>query len=221
MTQDNRDKIEAVIWDFGGVITSSPFEAFNQYEDRNGLPKDFIRSINARDPDHNAWAQFERNEISADEFDLLFAREAANLGHQVPGRDILACLAGTIRPEMVAVLKGLKARGYKIACITNNVQSGSGAGMARSASVAAEIESVLELFDDVIESSKVGVRKPDPKIYLMACAHINIEPSAAVFLDDLGINLKPARQLGMQTIKVLNAAQAIRDLTALLGHDLP
>jgi putative hydrolase of the HAD superfamily len=220
MTQTNNKTITAVIWDFGGVITSSPFEAFNGYEESHGLPRDFIRSINTRNPDDNAWAQFERNEITPDDFDALFAAEAAALGHYVPGRDILACLAGSIRPEMVAVLNNLKTRGYKIACITNNVQSGSGAGMARSASAATEIEAVMALFDHVIESSKVGIRKPDPEIYRMVCAAINVEPAQAVFLDDLGINLKPARQLGMATIKVLNANQAITDLEAILGHTL-
>lgn len=220
MTQTNSTTITAVIWDFGGVITSSPFEAFNRYEESHGLPQDFIRSINARNPDHNAWAQFERNEITPDDFDALFAAEAAALGHHVPGRDILACLAGSIRPEMVAVLNNLKTRGYKIACITNNVQSGNGAGMARSASAATEIEAIMALFDHVIESSKVGIRKPDPEIYRMACAAINVEPTQAVFLDDLGINLKPARQLGMATIKVQNANQAITDLEAILGHPL-
>jgi putative hydrolase of the HAD superfamily len=221
MTQTNAGNIKAVIWDFGGVITSSPFEAFNRYEESHDLPKDFIRSINARDPDRNAWAQFERNEISPAEFDTLFASEAAALGHSVPGRDILACLAGNIRPEMVAVLNGLKSRGYKIACITNNVQTGSGAGMARTETAATEIAAIMALFDHVIESSKVGIRKPDPEIYRMACAAIAVDPAQAVFLDDLGINLKPARQLGMQTIKVLSAAQAISDLEAILGHTLP
>ena len=111
--------IKAVIWDFGGVITSSPFDAFNRYEKDNGLPKDFVRQINATNPDTNAWAQFERNEIDAQAFDIAFAKEASAQGHDVPGRDILACLAGDIRPEMVEVLKGLKQRGYKIGCITN------------------------------------------------------------------------------------------------------
>jgi putative hydrolase of the HAD superfamily len=221
MTQSNSKTVTAVIWDFGGVITSSPFEAFNRYEESHALPQDFIRSINARNPDHNAWAQFERNEITPAEFDALFAAEAAAQGHDVPGRDILACLAGSIRPNMVAVLKGLKTRGYKIACITNNVQSGSGAGMARTETAATEIEAIMALFDHVIESSKVGIRKPDPEIYRMACAAIDVEPTHAVFLDDLGINLKPARQLGMQTIKVLGAEQAIADLEAVLGHPLP
>ena len=95
---------DAVIWDFGGVITSSPFEAFARFETTNELPKDFIRSINATNPDTNAWALFERSEINADAFDAAFQAEAAARGHSVRGADVLALLAGDIRPEMVAVL---------------------------------------------------------------------------------------------------------------------
>lgn len=212
---------KAVIWDFGGVITSSPFDAFNVYERGNGLPINVIRQINATHPDDNAWARFERNEISAAQFNEDFAAEAAAAGHQIPGEDVLACLSGTIRPQMVEVLKGLKRRDYQIGCITNNVQAGTGAGMSRSADKAEAVASVLALFDHVIESSKVGVRKPDPAIYEMSCAALNIAPSEAIFLDDLGINLKPARALGMTTIKVGDAETAIAELSAHLGHALP
>ncbi len=209
--------IQAIIWDFGGVITSSPFEAFRRYEQAHNLPEDFIRSINATNPDTNAWAKFERNEVTATEFDQLFLEEAKSRGRDVRGADVLALLAGDIRPEMVAALKTLKAN-YKIACITNNVNTGSGAGMARSAEKAAAVAEVMALFEHVIESSKTGIRKPDPEIYLMACEALNISPEQAIFLDDLGINLKPAKALGMQTIKVASAAQALADLETILGH---
>jgi len=215
------ETIKAVIWDFGGVITSSPFEAFNFYEKQNGLPENFIRGINADNPDHNAWAQFERSEIDAARFDTSFRAEALAAGHDVPGADVLALLAGSIRPEMVAVLDGLKARGYRLACITNNVKTGAGAGMARSQDKAAQVADVMTRFEEVIESSLVGVRKPDPAIYHMACDELALAPENCVFLDDLGVNLKPARAMGMGTVKVLNAAQAIADLAALLGHELP
>lgn len=209
-------EIKAVIWDFGGVITSSPFEAFARFETETGLPADFIRTVNATNPDTNAWARFERSEIDAAAFDAAFRAEATALGHSVGGADILALLAGDIRPEMVAMLEKLKADGYQLACITNNVKTGSGAGMARSEAQAARVKTVLALFDHVIESSVVGVRKPDPEIYKMACAALGVDPSACVFLDDLGVNLKPARAMGMQTIKVLHADQAIADLTDML-----
>ena len=211
---------DAVIWDFGGVITSSPFEAFSRFETANKLPKDFIRSINATNPDTNAWALFERSEIDADAFDAAFQAEAAARGHSVRGAEVLALLAGDIRPEMVAVLQRLIDEDYKIGCITNNVKSGSGAGMARSKEKAAAVEAVMELFSHVIESSKVGIRKPDPEIYKMACTALDVTPERAVFLDDLGVNLKPARALGMATIKVSGAEQAISELETLLGHPL-
>lgn len=211
---------DAVIWDFGGVITSSPFEAFARFETANELPKDFIRSINATNPDTNAWALFERSEIDADAFDAEFQAEAAARGHSVRGAEVLALLAGDIRPEMVAVLQRLIDEDYKIGCITNNVKTGSGAGMARSMEKAAAVEGVMELFSHVIESSKVGIRKPDPEIYKMACTALDVRPERAVFLDDLGVNLKPARALGMATIKVSGAEQAISELETLLGHPL-
>ncbi|MGI9440551.1 MAG: HAD-IA family hydrolase [Parvibaculales bacterium] len=217
MTQN----FQAVIWDFGGVITSSPFEAFNRYERANNLPIDFIRNINAHNPDSNSWARFERNEIDSATFDREFLREAQTRDHAVPGRDVLALLAGDIRPEMVAVLDGLKSRDYRLACITNNVKTGTGAGMARNPKKAQMVQQIMARFEHIIESSVVGVRKPDPAIYKMACDSLNLAPAQCVFLDDLGVNLKPAAAIGMATIKVLSAAQAIADLAQLLGHELP
>ena len=123
--------IRAVLWDFGGVITSSPFEAFNQYERENSFPLDFIRGVNSRNPDTNAWAQFERNEITVDEFDQRFAEESKQLGHCISGKTVLSLIAGKVRPEMVEALKLLKNK-LTIGCITNNMLSGKGAGMARN-----------------------------------------------------------------------------------------
>ena len=208
--------LKAVLWDFGGVLTSSPFEAFGRYEVEHNLPKDFIRSINATNPDTNAWAQFESSTISATEFDVAFARESSAKGHEIKGKDVLALLSGDIRPSMVAALKQIK-RHYRVGCITNNVKSGQGAGMARSEEKATAVAAVMALFDTIIESSVVGVRKPDLKIYQMACEAMQIEPHEALFLDDLGINLKPAKALGMTTIKVLSEAQALADLEQILG----
>ena len=208
--------LKAVLWDFGGVLTSSPFEAFGRYEVEHNLPKDFIRSINATNPDTNAWAQFESSTISATEFDVAFARESSAQGHEIKGKDVLALLSGDIRPRMVAALKQIKQH-YRVGCITNNVKSGQGAGMARSEEKATAVAAVMALFDTIIESSVVGVRKPDLKIYQMACEAMQIEPHEALFLDDLGINLKPAKALGMTTIKVLSEAQALADLEQILG----
>ena len=208
--------IEAILWDFGGVITSSPFEAFTRYEEKLGLPKDFIRGINATDPDTNAWAQFESSTVSLEEFDQLFLAESTEAGHPVPGTEVVKLLAGDVRPRMVEVLKRCK-RDYKISCLTNNVRSGEGAGMSRSPENAAQVSAAMSLFDHVLQSSKEGMRKPQPEFYLLACERMEVEPSSVIYLDDLGINLKPARQLGMTTIKVLSEEQAITDLSAVLN----
>ncbi len=203
----------AVLWDFGGVFTTSPFEAFNLFEAQNNLPDNFLRSINASNPDNNAWALLERSEITLDEFDQKFAAESRTRGHEVPGRDVIALLSGALRPEMVEALKKCRAAGLATGCITNNVRQNDNA----AADVAPNnMGFVFDLFDHVIESSKVGLRKPDPKIYLMACDALNIEPHQAVYLDDLGINLKPARALGMTTIKVVGVDQALSELEKTL-----
>ena len=208
--------IHAVLWDFGGVITSSPFDSFNRFEDAKGYPKDFIRTINSTNPENNAWALFESNQISADEFDVAFETESRAAGHSIPGKDVIQLLAGNVRPRMIEVLKRCK-QDYKISCLTNNVRAGSGAGMSRTAENAAEVASAMGLFDHVLESSKEGMRKPEEKFYLLACERMQVKPENVVYLDDLGINLKPARKLGMTTIKVLSEAQAINDLSEALG----
>lgn len=212
--------IEAVIWDFGGVLTTSPFEAFNRYEQAHGLPDDFIRGINATNPESNAWAQFESAQISLEEFDAAFAAEAAAKGYEVPGRDVIALLSGDLRPRMVKVLKRCKEH-FKVACITNNVKSGTGPAMATSDAKREQTGAVMELFDLVVESSIEGIRKPNPEIYRLTCARLGVAPDACAFLDDLGINLKPARQLGMQTIKVVEEDQAIRELEQITGIEMP
>lgn len=208
---------EAVIFDFGGVITASPFEAFNRLEAERGLPQDFIRRVNAANPDSNAWAMFERAEIDAARFDALFAADAEALGHALDGASVLAVLSGSIRPAMVTALDQLRDAGFRLACITNNVPAGHGAGMARSDDSKDAYEQVFARFEHVIESSKAGVRKPDPRIYQMMCARLGLEPAQCVYLDDLGINCKPAAQLGMQAIKVTSGEQALADLSALVG----
>lgn len=203
--------IGAILWDFGGVLTTSPFEAFNRFENQRGIPRDFIRTINATNPENNAWAAFESSRISLEEFDEAFAEESESAGHRIGGREVVALLSGDVRPRMVELLKQCKTQ-YAVACITNNVKSGQGPGMARDSERAAAVKSVMSLFDLVVESSLEGIRKPNPKIYQLTCERLGVAPQNAVFLDDLGINLKPAKALGMQTIKVLNEDQAINDL---------
>ena len=210
--------LQAVIWDFGGVFTSSPFEAFTRYEEERGLPKDFVRSVNAVNIQENAWAKLERSEVTADEFDVLFRDESRALGHEVPGKDILALLSGDVRPAVVDALKICKQH-VKVGCITNNAPVGKGAGMSSDSRKAAQVSEIMEQFDHLIESSKLGIRKPDPRIYALMCEALDVEPSRCVYLDDLGINLKPARAMGMHTIKVLNEAQLLQDLREATGFE--
>jgi len=210
--------LQAVIWDFGGVLTSSPFEAFTRYEQENGLPTDFVRSVNAVNIQENAWAKLERSEVNADQFDVLFRDESRALGHEVPGKDILGLLSGSVRPSVVNALKVCKSK-VKVGCITNNAPIGKGAGMSSDANKAAQVSEIMTLFDHVIESSKLGIRKPDPRIYALMCEALDVDPARCVYLDDLGINLKPARAMGMHTIKVLNEAQLLQDLKGATGFE--
>lgn len=215
-------KYSHVIFDFGGVITSSPFEAFNKLEAKRGLPHAFVRRVNSTNPNDNAWAKFERAEVDANRFDALFAAEAAAMGHGLDGASVIACLAGDIRPQMVVALDILKAQGFGLGCITNNVSAGStsgllGAGMARSAEKALAVEAIMARFDHVIESSKAGVRKPDPRIYQMMYDALAADPATCIYLDDLGINCKPAAELGMHAIKVTSGAQALKELGDILN----
>jgi putative hydrolase of the HAD superfamily len=222
------------------VFTASPFEAFNRYEAEIGLPRDFIRRVNARNPQHNAWARMERAEIGVDEFARAFEAEAHALGAELAaagggpaalpaelpaalqalsGQRVIALLGGALRPEMVQALQRVRAH-HRVACITNNMPTGHGPAMSFGSGRAAELAEVFALFEHVVESSRLGLRKPDPRIYHHACALLGVEPGACVYLDDLGINCKPAREMGMRTIKVENGAQAIGELEALLGLPL-
>lgn len=208
--------IEAVIFDFGGVITTSPFEAFARYEQANGLPAGFIRGLNATNPSDNAWARLERGEVDLEGFSELFEAEATAAGHPVDGYTVLGLLAGDVRPQMVEAVRRCRER-LAVALLTNNfAPMGSSDGMV-GATEAAEL---LELFHVIVESSKVGVRKPDPAIYRLVCDELGVDPASAAFLDDLGVNLKPARVMGMTTIKVTDPDEALSALELVLGFPL-
>ena len=218
-----------VLWDFGGVILTSPFEAFRRYESATGLPQDFIRTINSTNPHSNAWALLERSDISTKEFDELFAQESSARGHRVPGADVLALLSGDIRPNMVAALDAVIAAGFKTACLTNNMVTTNNDMVTTNDNTvttsessnerASELTAVMNRFDVIVESSKVGVRKPEPRFYEIACEMLDVTPGECVFLDDLGINLKPAAAMGMRTIKVADPVDAISQLAAITGID--
>ena len=208
-----KNGIRAVLWDFGGVILSSPFEAFNRYETEHSLPLNTIRTINAQNPDSNAWALLERNDITPAQFDTLFATEAAAMGHHIPGADVLALLSGDVRPHMVDALDQVIEAGFLTACLTNNVVSTSPDPSPRQALV----RDIMARFHHVVESSKVGCRKPEPRFYEIACELLEVSPPECVFLDDLGINLKPAAAMGMRTIKVGDPIVALDELSSHIG----
>ncbi len=202
--------IKAVLFDYGGVVLSSPFEAFSRYETAEGLPDGFIRALNATNPDTNAWARLERNDVDFEQFCALFEAEAANAGHPIDARQVIQRLSSDHRPAMVEAVRRCKER-LKTALLTNNFST---TGLGRNS------HDVLRLFDVIVESSKVGVRKPDPRFYEMACDQLGITPDEAVFLDDLGVNLKPARAMGMTTIKVDDPDAAIAALETVVGFPL-
>jgi putative hydrolase of the HAD superfamily len=208
--------IEAVIWDFGGVLTTSPFEAFARFEKERGFPIDIIRNTNAANHLENAWAKFERAEVDVETFDRLFAEESRHFGAEVRGKEVLPLLQGDLRPEMVEALKRIKAK-CKTGCITNNLPANA---MGSSSGRTLYVAEVMALFDHIIESAKIGLRKPDPRIYRMMIEALKVDPAKCVYLDDLGVNLKPAREMGMRTIKVVTAAQGLAELEAATGMKL-
>ena len=197
----------------GGVIVSGPWEGFAAYERANGLPEGLIRRINSTDSDFNAWARMERGELGLQEFAAAFEAEAAALGYQVDGMAVLNGLGGELLPSMAEAVRRCSEQ-MKTGLLTNNY-----APMA-SSERSAEMAEVMGWFDVVIESSVVGVRKPDPAFYMLACEALGIEPSACVFLDDLGVNLKPARAMGMTTIKVIDPDEALAEVEAAVGFPL-
>ena len=206
-------EVKAVFWDFGGVLTSSPFEAFAAYERERGLPAGFIRGINATNPDTNAWASLERGHLGMEAFVLQFEAEALAAGTTLDARALMGTLGGELRPAMVEAVRRCHQR-LKTGLLTNNfIAADEGAGVSAYAPV-------MEHFDVVVESSRAGMRKPDPDFYRSACELLDVDPVEAVFLDDLGVNLKPAREMGMQTIKVVDPDAALAELEAVVGFGL-
>jgi putative hydrolase of the HAD superfamily len=209
--------VSAVVFDLGGVLTESPLTGFAAYEDEAGLPSGLIVRINSTDPDTNAWARFERNELDVAGFCAAFEAEASALGHRVDAARVLEALRGELRPSMVAAVRRLRSAGLPLALLSNNV-----APMERTGALG----DLLALFDAVVESSTEGVRKPEPEIYRRALTRLSeavgrpVEATDCAYLDDLGINLKPARALGFRTIKVVEPAAALAELSELVGFSL-
>jgi putative hydrolase of the HAD superfamily len=209
--------VSAVVFDLGGVITESPLHAFTAYETEAGLPEGLIRRLNSTNPDTNAWARYERNELDVAGFSAAFEAEALAAGHAVDAARVLEALRGELRPEMVAAVRKLKDAGLPLGLLSNNV-----APMERTGALG----ELLGLFDAIVESSVEGVRKPEPEIYRRALARLSdavgrpIAAADCAYLDDLGINLKPARELGFRTIKVVEPAAALAELSELVGFPL-
>jgi putative hydrolase of the HAD superfamily len=211
-------RVTAVVFDLGGVITESPMTAFAAYEAEASLPDGLIRRLNSTDPDTNAWARYERRELDEAGFRTAFEAEATAAGHRLDAGRVLAALHGDLRPAMVTAVQRLRAAGLPLALLSNNV-----APMERTGALG----ELLGLFDAVVESSVEGVRKPEPAIYERALQRLSeaigrpVTAGECAYLDDLGINLKPARAMGMHTIKVVDPAAALAELSALVGLPLP
>ena len=205
-------KERAVIWDFGGVITSSPFDNFKKFEISRNLPAGFIRMVNSQNSDFNAWALLEKGEIDNAMFDQMFLEESRNLGQPIRGDDVLPLIHCDIRDEVVSVIQKLKTIGIFQLCLTNNINKPPSLAKSFDDDYQEKLKGVMGYFDYVLESSKLGIRKPDVKIYQLAIEKIGLNPCDIVYFDDLGINLKPARNLGVQTVKVLSKNQLIDNL---------
>lgn len=208
-----------MLFDLGGVVLPSPFEAWAEYEAELGLPTGFIRTVVAEAGDNGAWARHERGELTFPDFVAAFESECRNAGGTaVSATEVMARLMARPdpRPEMLGAISAVRAAGLRTGALTNNWPA-LPEDLAEDGKAARRSEGLFGLFDAVIESSVEGVRKPDPRIYVMACERLGVEPARTVFLDDLGMNLKPARELGMTTIKVVDAASAIAELEAVLG----
>ncbi len=208
MSPDPRP-VRAVLWDMGGVLTTSPFEAFARYESDRGLPQDFLRTVNATDPDDNAWARLERGELDPGRFDAAFADESEAAGHRVAGSDVLALLVGDPRPTM------LRARWPRAG--SGPQPSSSPTTSRRSIPTTPRSPRCSRTSTPCANRPRWGAASRNRSSTASACARAGVAPSEAVFLDDLGVNLKPARAMGMRTIKVETPERALDELAAITG----
>ena len=203
-------KIKTIIFDFGGVITNSPIEGFKKLEKTHGYSKGLITGINMNNPDNNAWARSERGEIEIDTFLSQFEQEALEIGHDINADEILIQLYGSPRPIMIKKIISLsKSNKYKLICLTN-VLKGIEKFMPKEREEV--VNNIMSYFDKIYESYKIGMRKPEARIYEYIIKDLEINPKETIFLDDLGMNLKTARQLGINTIKVVDPIEAIKTL---------
>jgi len=211
-------KYKAVLFDFGGVFTTSPIQNFAVFERDHNLPERFIGEVIKANHHANAWARFERAEMDLAAFDEAFAAESKAAGFEIRGSELVKLLSLHFNHNMIDALARVKGAGYKTGCITNNLPKIDSKAMLAEREDRETVERIHSNFDHIIESSKAGVRKPEPRIYEMMCEALAVAPGDCIFLDDLGINLKPAQAMGMTTIKVPfgDVAPAIGELKRLL-----
>ncbi|HEY8215911.1 MAG TPA: HAD-IA family hydrolase [Acidimicrobiia bacterium] len=210
-------RFDAVVFDLGGVVVPSPLDVFRAYEARAGLPHRFLSEVVLAGGDHGAWSRLERGELTMADFADEFAAECARAGGTVDVVELFAEVRGGSGPHavMVTAIERIRAAGLKTGALTNNWHDPEASGDGGHDRVV-----LHDLFDVVVESAVEGLRKPDPRIYELVCERLDVAPDATVFLDDLGVNLKPARAMGMATIKVEDPATAVAELEALLGFSL-
>ena len=207
----------AVIFDLGGVVFPSPFDAFDVYERAHGLPERFVRTVIAQSADHGAWARLERSDVPFEVFCAELEAECEAAGGTIRAADLMAEIGRDFapRPAMLGAIRTIKAHGLLVGALTNNWATMGGPGDHDPHALGH-----LGVFDVVVESAVEGLRKPDPRIYELVCERLDVAPPEAVFLDDLGINLKPARAIGMTTIKVTDPDVAVAELATVLGFSL-
>lgn len=215
-------RYRAVIFDLGGVVFPSPFDAFREYERARGLPHRFLSEVIVQTGEAGAWSRFERGELDPEAFARAFEAECAAAGGEVVVGDLFAQMRrdhdGGPRAEMTAAIRRLRDHGLRTAALTNNwVDADGETHVSGSSPVARQLDT---LFDTIVESAREGLRKPDPRIYSLTCRRLDVGPGETVFLDDLGANLKPARAMGMATIKVDDPAAALQELGDVLGLEL-
>jgi epoxide hydrolase-like predicted phosphatase len=200
----------AVIFDLGGVVLDSPLHAIARYERELGIPAGFVNRVVIEAGSGGAWPRLERGELPIEEFFGAFEAECREQGQSISAMEVMLRIGECgPRPVMLEALGRIRRRGIAVAALTNNW-----------AGEQDRTHELREHFDAFVESSVVGLRKPDRRIYLLACESLAIEPAEAVFLDDIGRNLKTARELGMTTLKVDHPEEALDALSDLLGFPL-
>lgn len=200
--------IQAVIFDLGGVVLESPLHTIARFEQEKGLPDGLLNRVVRETGPSGAWSRLERGEIDMEVFCTDFDAECAERGALYPAAEVMAAIAASSgpRPQMLEALRRLRSAGLSTAALTNNWKSD---GQDR--------HGLRPFFDAFVESSIVGLRKPDPRIYHHVLDQLGAQPEEAVFLDDIGANLKGARALGITTIKVVEPETALRELEAVVG----